>query len=254
MNPAKVIVHEVQCYGVFQVLDLLAETVGQAGKATHPHPHGEILALHVARGDLGHVGGPHNTALVGTDKLRGTVAFLGLFGFPRIAVVLHQHGVVDIIAKGTLYGLNIRLVAVRGELHAMRQPGGQIFDKDLGALFISFAHHERRHQLGVRADSGPGIHVAMPEHPFVLRSDVLLLAVAERPDFIALDAFAGQIPKGLVLVLAARRPHVHQQLGHGIDAHACQPGRGAHAIAFHEQGEDLGAVLEAQAIHSEHYA
>ena len=37
------------------VFQLLGEAVGQARKAAHPHPHGQVLALDVRRADCGHV-------------------------------------------------------------------------------------------------------------------------------------------------------------------------------------------------------
>jgi len=56
---------------VGQVLDLHREAVGQAGEPAHPHPHREVLALHVTGGDqsLGYltVGGALTTW---TDRLR----------------------------------------------------------------------------------------------------------------------------------------------------------------------------------------
>src|SRR5438552_2996331 len=48
MDPAEVIVHEVEREGVLKVLHLLAEGVGQAGKSAHPHSHCQVLPLDVA--------------------------------------------------------------------------------------------------------------------------------------------------------------------------------------------------------------
>lgn len=46
MNPAEVVVHEVQGDGVRVVLRLLAESVRQPREAAHRHTHREVLALH----------------------------------------------------------------------------------------------------------------------------------------------------------------------------------------------------------------
>jgi len=35
----------MQGYGMAQILDLFAESVGQPGKAAHGHTHGQVLAL-----------------------------------------------------------------------------------------------------------------------------------------------------------------------------------------------------------------
>lgn len=49
MDAPKVVEHEVQGHGMPQVLDLLAEAIGQAGEASHIHAHCEILPLNVTR-------------------------------------------------------------------------------------------------------------------------------------------------------------------------------------------------------------
>jgi hypothetical protein len=42
----EIIMREVQADRRPVVLSLLAESVGQAREPAHPHPHGEVLALH----------------------------------------------------------------------------------------------------------------------------------------------------------------------------------------------------------------
>lgn len=48
MNPCEIVVHEVKGNGVIQIVDLLAETVCQPRKPSHPHSHCQILALIIA--------------------------------------------------------------------------------------------------------------------------------------------------------------------------------------------------------------
>ena len=45
--------------------------------------------------------------------------------------------------------------------------------------------------------------------PLIIRGYALFLRVAEGPDFITLDALAGQVTQGLVLVVGAGDIHVH---------------------------------------------
>ena len=49
MNPAEVIVHEMQGHGMSLIFNLLAEPIGQPGHPSHTHPHGEILPFYKAR-------------------------------------------------------------------------------------------------------------------------------------------------------------------------------------------------------------
>ena len=48
MHPHEVVVHEVEREHVQVVFRLLGEAIGQTGEASHPHPHGQVLALNVA--------------------------------------------------------------------------------------------------------------------------------------------------------------------------------------------------------------
>jgi predicted methyltransferase len=45
VNPAEVVMHEIQRNHVAVVLQLLAESIRQASEAPHGHAHREILAL-----------------------------------------------------------------------------------------------------------------------------------------------------------------------------------------------------------------
>jgi hypothetical protein len=64
VNPGKVIVHAIEAGGMAQILDFLAEAIGQAGHAAHRHSHAQILTFRVARRDV--------------DKLRITLDTLAL--------------------------------------------------------------------------------------------------------------------------------------------------------------------------------
>jgi hypothetical protein len=50
MNPAEIVVREVQGQGRLQVRQLLVERVGQSGKASAHHPDGRILPLDYLEG------------------------------------------------------------------------------------------------------------------------------------------------------------------------------------------------------------
>ena len=44
----KVIVNEMEGYSISMVFDLFGESVGQLGKASHVHSHGQVGPLYVA--------------------------------------------------------------------------------------------------------------------------------------------------------------------------------------------------------------
>lgn len=95
-------------------------------------------------------------------------------------------------------------MAVSGELHAVREPGGQVAHEHLSVLAVAATEPPRRHELGVRADGGPHPQVAVAELALMLGGDVFGLGVAERPNLVALDARARQVGQRAVLVPRAR--------------------------------------------------
>ena len=72
------------------------------------------------------------------DALAGGVA--PLRAFRRGAVVLHQHGVIMSSPKGAFNGVQIGLVAVSGELHAIGQPIDRSPMNTLSGIGVAAAH------------------------------------------------------------------------------------------------------------------
>jgi hypothetical protein len=76
--------------------DCLAERVGQPREPTHRHPHREILAFDVARGDVLRVRIALHDSHVDADALRWAVALL----VARVrAVELLQDGVIKELSR-----------------------------------------------------------------------------------------------------------------------------------------------------------
>jgi hypothetical protein len=103
--------------------DLLVANV--AFKPAHVHPHGEVLALDVRRGNLRLVRIAFNAALLGARALsRGILLFVALLA-RGTAIQLDKLGVVHIATKRAFNGFQIRLVAVCRKLDpgcARRRP------------------------------------------------------------------------------------------------------------------------------------
>jgi len=60
MDAAEIVVHEVQGDRMFQVVELLAESVPQPGKAPHAHSDCEVLAFHIAGGNVARIRAARN--------------------------------------------------------------------------------------------------------------------------------------------------------------------------------------------------
>ena len=116
VDAGEVVVHVVERYGRFVVLDLLGEAIREPGESAHPHPHREILALDVAGTDMRHLW------IAKPDDLLAAVAdcrAVALLPFGGVAEVLHELRVVNLVGEGIDDGIEVDLVAVRGELHAV---------------------------------------------------------------------------------------------------------------------------------------
>ena len=89
-----------------------------------------------------------------------------------------------------------------------------------------------RYQLRIRAKSNPRPNVPKAKLASQFFWDVLFLGVAELPDFVALYAFAIEVPKRLALILGARFANVGQQLQNRIHRYASHPHDTANGIPF----------------------
>ncbi len=125
MNANEVVIYKIESQRVLMISKSLAKRIGKPCEPPHAHPHGQVVTFNIARADVlrVRVAGDHRLARPGAHAgavppLRRTRRTLR-----DRAVELHQDGIVDVVAKGFLDGLQVGLVAVAGELHTVRQPG-----------------------------------------------------------------------------------------------------------------------------------
>jgi len=189
VDAAEVVEHEIQRQRVAMVLEFFGERAGQASKAAHGHSHRQILPLGEGRVDKVRVRIAHDGLLDRADAL-GRAVTTG----PRIIVRenLVQHRVVSVEIHNR-HGLQICLMAVRGELDAIGKPRLQVAHERNAGVLAAVANVPRHDQLGVGVDAGPRPYVISSLRGGLGELDVLLLRVAERPDFIALDSLAGTL-------------------------------------------------------------
>jgi hypothetical protein len=189
--------------------------------------------------------------LVCTKAFRRAVAHFCL----RVrAVNLHQHRVVDLIPKCRINSRQVGPVAIAGKLDAICQSAFQIMSERQGGVRIACAEVPANKQLGIGADRGPRPNVASGRGRGLGVFHVVILGVNEAPDFIHLDALAGQLAQRLVLIGRAGVTGFNEQLGDRVLAAAGQPGHGADRLPLAKEVEDLGAGLSGQTVHTDHYA
>jgi hypothetical protein len=144
------------------------------------------------------IGRTFNAVLLDASAFGGAVAALG--AIRRGTIELDQHGVVDVTTERTFNNLQISPVTIAGELDAVGKAARKIVHEAHCVLAVAPADQPRHDRLGVGIDSRPSPCVASAFRGGLGHLDVLLLRVGERPDFINLNALAGQIAKGFVLI------------------------------------------------------
>lgn len=220
MDAAEIVVHEIERQRENVVVELLAESVGEPGEAPHRHTHREVVPLDVRGRNMLAVGNAGDAAFAGADARRGAVAArnanLG-------AVQLHKLRVIDAAGESVVNCLYIRLVAVCSKLDAIGEPVGEVVHELRRVTGITPANEVGDDQLAIGVDGGPSPYVASFLRRRLRPRDVLCLGVAERPDFIALDALRRDVADQLIVKLDASLASVREQLRDGVDRHVADP-------------------------------
>ncbi len=110
VNPGEIVTDEVQGDRRRMVLHFLRESVSEPGKATHRHPHGEVLPLHKRCAGVCGIGATAYGLHIAADALGRAVTLLRLI---RRAVNLLKLGIVYVRTKGILHSVQIGLVPIR---------------------------------------------------------------------------------------------------------------------------------------------
>lgn len=87
----------------------------------------------------------------------------------------------------------------------------------------------RGNQLGIGVNGHPRPDVA-PAFRLFVRRDIALFRPAKRPNLVALQAAASEVPHNLVLIGRARRADFRNEAQDGVEARAGQAGGGADAV------------------------
>ena len=110
----KIVIEEVNANHGFVVLQLLGESISQAHKAPHIHPHGEVLALYMAGADVVKIRRATDLLYIGTDYDIVAVFIL--------TVNLHKTAMIDALrAECTTDSKEVCTVAVCANLDALSQ-------------------------------------------------------------------------------------------------------------------------------------
>lgn len=247
MDANTIVVHVEQRNHIDMILDLFREGVGKAGKAAHRHPHGEVLPLDMAGGDEQRIGRPENLYFLATIAGGRAVALLR---FRIVAKILDELRVVDLICKGINDRIHVEFKTIACELNPARQALRQIADELSGASGVTLPHKPGNRQLGLRIDCYPSPYVARYTLGGDFGRNVLLLGIAEAPDFIDLNLFGLDVPNSEILILSAGGTDFGKQAKDGGCRYASEPHSGANRAAFKQGRDHLGFLLCAQFVHT----
>lgn len=251
MNTAEIVVHEIKGQRVMMILNLFRESIRQPRKTPHGHSHCKVLALNVAGRNVPRIGLACDSRSNRPNAFSRAVAFLRL---RAIAVQLDQHRIVDVIPKGVLNRLQIHAVAVRRKLNAIGKAACQIVHESLGGLHSTVAEGEGSNQLRIGVNRNPRPHIAITKLALLFSRDILLLGIAELPDFIALDSLARQVAKRLILIFRTCLSNLSQQFENGVLRYARHSHSGANGVSFHEGRDYRCLAFNVECVHGCYYA
>jgi hypothetical protein len=141
-------------------------------------------------------------------------------------------------------------MAVCRQLNAIAEPARQIENELARGNSITPSDIPAGYELRFGIDGRPCPHVAVTELSLKFDGYVLLLGVAERPNFIALDTTAIQVAQMLILVLLASLAYVREQFEHGMLCRVSDPANTVDRHTFDQARDDLRPTLYAQPVHN----
>src|SRR5579863_995844 len=118
MNPAKIIVSEMQSASGFQVRKALRESVRQPRKSPHRHSHRQVLPLYERRADMVRVGIALPDLGYNPRDAWWGVPRIGSIELPEVAKHLGKLREVHFGSKALRDAYRVVVQSVGGELHA----------------------------------------------------------------------------------------------------------------------------------------
>jgi hypothetical protein len=185
VNPAEIVVGEVQAVGSPQVLPLLREAIRQSREAAHLHSDCEVLALHVGRADFGGIGFPHDWDLL---RVRHVGRAVPALAFRVLRIDLDELREVATVAQCGRNRAHIRLESIGAALEVLAAGSvPQALDKGVRGGLAATAQSEVQNQFGVALNGDEAIGVANAVIVGFVRCLIAFLLLNEGPDLVALN-------------------------------------------------------------------
>ncbi len=246
MYAAEVVVKEIERNLMCVVLKLLAESIRQPSVAPHPHPHRKIAALHEGCADVLRIRRAAEYASATPNACRRAVARLRAVA--RRSIQFNQHRVVNIGTKGIFHGIGINAVPIRGQLNPGTDSGRDILHESVCRSCSSISERIGHDQFGIRVNCGPSPHIARALL-HLLKCDVLLLSVDERPNLVTLDATHAKVADMGLMISSADTSQIVQESQHGMFADAKHPAGRIDGVSLDQCTHDLTSLAYRKLIH-----
>src|SRR5438270_3619199 len=245
VNPSKIVVNKVDCHCRDMVLDFLGKGIGEARKAAHPHPHGEILAFNITGAYVLWVWISAHYFHVTADAAGRRILPLR---FHRSAIDFLQSGEISIATKSTFDRFQVSAVTVCSDLNASSDTTGAIVHKFFCPTCIPAANQIADTEFCICVDSRPCPDIT-PTRLLLLRGCILGFSANKAPNFIALQTANPDIANVLIVVLTCSGGHVHQQLSDRVNGDITKAASGTKAVSLDQHSQDSRSLFQRQAIH-----
>src|SRR5579863_4976494 len=184
MNPAKIIVSEMQSASGFQVRKALRESVRQPRKSPHRHSHRQVLPLYERRADMVRVGIALPDLGYNPRDAWWGVPRIGAVELPEVAKHLGKLREVHFGAKALRNRHGVMVQSVCRELNSIRHALVQVPQESPGIGPDSLADAKRGNQFAFRVNGD--VHPLIAHFGRIAGAHVTALLLHERPDFIYL--------------------------------------------------------------------
>ncbi len=237
---------------MLMIFKFLGKAVRESCESTHLHPHGEVLALNVASRNVSRIRITDNRGGHRSNAFRRTITSLAFASV--VAVQFDKHGIINFRTEGSLNGIQIYSVAVRGQLDTIGETRSQIGDEVVRVASRATTYQPARNQLRISTQCSPCPNVTITKLAAQFFRKVFFLRIAERPNFVTLNFLARKIAKVSVLIFQARSTHFGQEFDNRILCGTRHTDGGPYRIAFDETSNYMRALLGGQRFHTDHYA
>src|SRR5581483_7760571 len=119
----------------------------------------------------------------------------------------------------------------------------------MGAARTARSNTPANYELCFGVNCHPRPYVSETKLAPLIEGHVLLLGIAERPNFIALDSLASDVANVAVLKIGPRNTNINQQRHDRVNVCSAQSCGGPHRVSFDECRNNAHSLLAAQAIH-----